>query len=190
MVARSARGLVQFGSGRSSTLGDAGLVALTDIATLRVLELERAEIGAAGVASLIRHVPVEELVLTGNPLGQEGVAALCAATTLRELAIDETRFTSESIVAIAAAPGLASLRRLRLGYARSTLTPGDLQTLIDSPYLSRELVLVVVGHALKLESQYYDRDYAPEFNGLYWASEPTGPIAERFHVEVCGLPSS
>lgn len=183
------RRLTWFDAGYSSTVDDEGLAALATIPTLKRLRIPRAQVTAAG-AGLLARLPVEDLELGANEIGDRGIAPLCDATTLRELAIEGTGFTSATVERIAGSPALSGLRRLSLGSSvgRSNLTPRDLQTLIDSPHLPRDLVLRLDGYALGLVPGYRDDDFAPEFNGPIWETKPTGPITERFRVEVGGDP--
>ena len=173
-------------------IGDRGAVALAERGGLVELALMNVAIGPEGAAALVSgRLPLASLDLSGNPLGASGVLAIArGAAPLESLTLAGVGLDDEAVAALANAPTLARLRRLALATngMDSGLTRAQLDLLIGSPYLSRELVLAVDGVALQMEvfsspGAAYSDPIDPMWVG------PLPPALEaRFRVEVVGTP--
>jgi Leucine-rich repeat (LRR) protein len=102
----------------SSSIGDADLALLGDLAGTRHLKLKRADISDAGLAHLAGLTQLETLVLQGEPrVSDAGLAHLSGLSQLRTLNLGRSEVTDEGLAAIR---DLTQLRLLRLGSSRIT----------------------------------------------------------------------
>ncbi len=165
-------------------IDDDAAIVLRSLPALRELSAKETLIGSRGAVALVDG-PLRALALSGNPLRHDGVAAaVTSARGLESLEIAATGVTDATMTILANAPNLSTLRRLVLGPC--DVTQVGFAALIASRHLSRELVLGLGGKMLGLKSLIIFRD-----DGDYlarWESVPTGPLAERFRIEVTDYP--
>jgi len=179
-------------AGRAGQFGDAAAVALTRAPALarglRALAVTSLNIGARGAAALVDGtLPLASLDLTGNPIHDAGVVEMLrgpGVARLHTLSLVGVGVRDGAAAALAQTPALANLRRLVLADHRdaSWIKAPGIAALIASPYLSRDLELVLDGEALGMD---IDEDVA--FYGQIsrrWVGEPDPALAARFRVKV------
>ncbi len=90
-------------------VGDAGLVHLKNIATLRELRLGAFGITDAGLSHLANLAGLEHLDLSQNPITGTGLAAVGALRSLNELNLSGTKITDDALAHVRTMRSLTSL---------------------------------------------------------------------------------
>lgn len=178
--------------GDRSWIGDRGARVLAARGGLVELALTHVAIGPDGAAALVSgRLPLTSLDLSGNKLGAPGVEAITGGVApLESLTLADVGLDDEAVAAIANAPMLGRLRRLAFATTRTTsgLTKAQLDMLIASPYLSRELVLALDGVALEMEVWSSPGSVYCDPIDPMWSGSPPAALEARFRVEVVGEP--
>jgi hypothetical protein len=115
---------------RAKALTDAGLVHLSNLTNLQVLDLSSCPVTGPGLAHLAGMRRLSALVIRGAPLTDDGLAHLGKLISLRELDIRGGKYSDAGVVHLSR---LRELTKLSLG--SSGLTEDGLATIVVLPRL-------------------------------------------------------